>query len=389
MNDFKVNTNNIHYDKIEPFSLNLSESLLIKSNNIFNNNILLTADNIEIFDREYNTLNYLESMNEDFQNENKTFKSEKETLSNSNKVSHSDFKAINKEEIKRQLKLKRNRESAKEGRIRKREFIQNLINENNFLKNKYKILLNIIENCPKCHETFNSNLKNEKKISENENDELNENSKISNKKKFLFATVITIISIINIFNIPLNVISYYNLSYNNKIEYLRNLGTDYSHNITIEKKYTQNLLISKLTNLNGDDEGLYLHFAEFYSINKRETIKTKIKAPEDLKNELNKSIKVFHENKINKDQLNKNYATECIKCIVEIDKNSIKGGGDEFTFYLVNRHLSKAFENKEDGVFPQIDFDENNKKYNSFSKLIALKCKILSYSISDIYSEKI
>ena len=387
MNDLKENNTDNSYDKIEPLTLNMSESLFIKNNHIFNNNIILTTDNIEIFDKEYNSMNYFDSFDECCPNGNKSFKSEKETLSNSNKLLYSGLKTINDDEIKRQLKLKRNRESAKEGRIRKKEFIQNLINENNFLKNKYKNLLNIIYKCPKCHQIYNFNLNNEKKISENEYT-IKENSKISNKKKFLFATAIAIISIINILNIPLNIMSYYNFNYSNKIEYLRNLGTDYNHNITIKKKYDHNLLISKLTNLNGDNEALYLHFAEFYSINTRETIKTKIQNPYDLKNQINKNVKVFHENQINIEQLNKNDATECVKCIVEIEKNSIKVGGDEFTFYLVNRHLSKAFENKEDGIFPQINFDENSKKYKSFSKLIALKCKILSYSISDIYSEK-
>ena len=388
MNDTEVNDQNFHCDKIDPLTQNLSESLFIKDYNLFNNNILFSTGNSEMFDKEYNSVNYLESFKEECLNGNNSFKNDKETLSYSKKLLYSDVKTINEEEVKRQLKLKRNRESAKEGRIRKKEFIQSLINENICLKNKYKDLLNIIHKCPKCQEIYNSNIQNEKKISENAYSLLDENP-ISNKKKLLFATAITIISIINIFNIPLNVMSHYNFNYSNKMEYLRNLGTDFSHNITIEKRYDQNVLISKLTNLNGDNEGLYLHFAEFYSINKRETIKSKIKSQNDLKNEINKSIKIFHQKQINLDQLNKNNATECVKCIVEIDKNSIKVGGDEFTFYLVNRHLSKAFENSQDGIFPQIDFDENNKRYNSFSKLIALKCKILSYSINDIYSEKI
>ncbi len=75
--------------------------------------------------------------------------------------------------------------------------------------------------------------------------------------------------------------------------------------------------------------------------------------------------------------------------MVEVDKNSIKLGGDEFTFYLANRHLSKFFVNNTDGVFPEINFDENNKKYDSFSKFYALKCKILAYSINELYSQKI
>ena len=105
---------------------------------------------------------------------------------------------------------------------------------------------------------------------------------------------------------------------------------------------------------------------------------------------MNKNIKVFQENQINIDQISQNKATECVKCVVELDKNSIKLGGDEFTFYLANRHLSKFFaNNSEDGIFPQINFEENKKKYKTFSKFFALKCKILSYSINELYSEKL
>ena len=165
MNDTEVNDQNFHCDKIDPLTQNLSESLFIKDYNLFNNNILFSTGNSEMFDKEYNSVNYLESFKEECLNGNNSFKNDKETLSYSKKLLYSDVKTINEEEVKRQLKLKRNRESAKEGRIRKKEFIQSLINENICLKNKYKDLLNIIHKCPKCQEIYNSNIKNEKKIS--------------------------------------------------------------------------------------------------------------------------------------------------------------------------------------------------------------------------------
>ncbi len=175
--------------------------------------------------------------------------------------------------------------------------------------------------------------------------------------------------------------SYYNFIYNNKIEYLRNLNENY----TIEERYnnTSNILINKLSTSNGDKEALYIHLAEFYSITKREKITNK----SNLEKEKDKNIKIFQENQI--DQINENNVNDCVKCMVEVDKNSIKLGGDEFTFYLANRHLSKFFVNNTDGVFPEINFDENNKKYDSFSKFYALKCKILAYSINELYSQKI
>ena len=76
--------------------------------------------------------------------------------------------------------------------------------------------------------------------------------------------------------------------------------------------------------------------------------------------------------------------------MVEIDKNSIKLGGDEFTFYLVDKLLSKNFMNNvEDGIFPELNFEKENKKSETFSKVFALKCKIISYSINNIYSDEI
>ena len=61
--------------------------------------------------------------------------------------------------------------------------------------------------------------------------------KVSNKKKLLFSTAIAIISKINIFNIPLNIMNYYKSIYNNKIEYLRNLNNNYNLNYTIVDDY--------------------------------------------------------------------------------------------------------------------------------------------------------
>ena len=61
-------------------------------------------------------------------------------------------------------------------------------------------------------------------------------------------------------------------------------------------------------------------------------------------------------------------------------------GGNELTFYLADRYLSKYFENNnEEGKFPKF----NSKEKKIFSKIFAVKCKILAYSINDLFSEKI
>ena len=370
----KINFINTQNDS----SWNLSDdSLIIKENTLVNGNILLETNN-EITKKEIITDNCF--LNGDQNIFKQSFKSERDTLSNSKKIVFQDSDKLNENEneIKRQLKLKRNRESAKNGRLRKKEFIENLINENNYLKNKYNNLLNIVHKCPKCNKTLEISKKEEDNLYICENDLLNERPKISNKKKFIFATAITLISIINIFNFPLNIMNYYNSIYKNKINFIRNLDNFNEEKFDKDSSY----LVNKLKTRDGDDEALYIHFSEFYSMTKRQKIDDV-----NINNGTNKNIKLFKENQIDVDTISQNNASECVKCMVEINKNSIKLGGDEFTFYLVDRYLSNFFgNNTEDGITPQIDFDENIKK--KFSKIFALKCKILAYSINDLYFDK-
>lgn len=376
--DSKINFINSS-DKSDSLSSNIYDSLIIKDNDIINNNGFI--------DKSLSHLDFFKTC----ENENhKIFpdsflKSERETLSNSKKIFLND--STNNKDLKKQLKLKRNRESAREGRKRKNLFIQNLIYENNFLRNKYNNLLNIIHKCPNCNENFRCNYTNDnhKKIGQKDNNlDLDERPKITKKKKLLFTTAIAIISIINIFNIPLNVMNYYKSIYNYKVENLRNLNNNCNHQVDYKKE--THLLLNKLSSNNGDNEALYMHLAEFYSLTKREKINNYNKF--DDKKEINKNIKIFHENQINIDQYNQNNATDCVKCVVELDKKSIKVGGDEFTFYLANRHLSKFFGNNQDGIFPNINSKVFNKKLETFPKFFALKCKILAYSINDLYLEK-
>ena len=274
--------------------------------------------------------------------------------------------------------------------MRRNEYIKNIIIEYNKLKIKYKNLLNIIKKCPKCNQ-INSESNGEKEyIYEPNKKILKEELKISNNKKFLFTIAIAIISIINICGLPLNILNYYKTFGKNKKEYLRNLNNNYDQNYTLDE--AQNLLLNKLNSFNGNDEGLYIHFAEYYSLIKESEkyINENVIPFEKnyLKEELNKNIQIFKENEITKEQLTKEFAIKCVKCIVEMDKKSIKMGGTEFTFYFVPRYLSKYFENKnKDGIFPNLS--KNKEKGKITSKIFALKCKLFAYCINDIFSEKI
>ena len=182
-------------------------------------------------------------------------------------------------------------------------------------------------------------------------------------------TTITLLSILNLFNI-------FSFSQQpSKLKNERHLSTNDQGEFLINKLKSKN-----------EEDALFIHFAEYYSLTTRE----KVNFNYDLNNEVNKNVKIYNYNKFNINKINQTNAQECVKCVVEVDKNSIKIGGDELTFYLVDRLLSKNFENNlEDGLFPDIDFEEWNQKSEKFSKVFALKCKIIGYSINNVYTQKI
>ena len=215
---------------------------------------------------------------------------------------------------------------------------------------------------------------------------LNKGHKFSNRKKILFTIAMTIISIINIFNIPLNIMKYYKNIENDKLEYLRNLNSNNDYYQNYSKDNFNTLLLNKFNSSNGETEGLFIHFAEYYSlIEEAETYLNKEK--HDLKNEVFKDIQIYKENELKSDQITKENAINCVKCIVEIDKKSIKMGGNEFTFYFADKSLSKLIENniKE----KMINSGKINNNYISFPKILTLKCKILGYSVNELFLGKV
>ena len=372
-------------DKNDNLSWNITDSLNLKENYLNDNN-LLAENNIFVE-------TFIPNNNFDEDDDKKFIKNKLENEKFD--IYNNEKQTANEEEIKRNLKLKRNREIAKEVRKRKKEYFENLINDYNILKFKYKNILKIINKCPKCFEKYNNfSINNDKNnnnqiIYEPHNNIIKDGQRFSNKKKLLFLTAIasiTIISFINILNIPLNIMNYYKFIENNKNDYLRNLNNNYYHNFSYDK--SNSLLLNKLNSSNGDNEALYIHFAEYYYLTKES--EKKIKQKHELKEELNKNIQIIKESEINSNHINLDFAKNCVKCVVEIDKRSIKMNGDELTFYFADRRLTKFFENNiGEGIFPQFNFEENNKNSKTFSKIFAVKCKILAYCINDLFSEKI
>ena len=199
-----INLKNELNDKTELLSLNITDSYLIK-------NEIDTYNNLK--DNHFLTMFEKSEEEEEVKIINNFFKSEKETISNSNKLFYKDSIKVNDDTIKKQLQLKHRREWARNGRIRKKQFLENIIKENDNLKNISNTLINIIHNCPKCKEQFALLSKKENKYENSNNNKiLDTDTKVSNKKKFIFLTTITILSIINIFHIPLNIMKYYNIT---------------------------------------------------------------------------------------------------------------------------------------------------------------------------------
>ena len=106
----------------------------------------------------------------------------------------------------------------------------------------------------------------------------------------------------------------------------------------------------------------------------------------DLYNQINKNLNIYNHSEFDIDTINQTEAKLCVKWVIEIDKNSIKMGGDEITFYLADKLLSKNFMNNlEDSIFPELNFEKENQKSDIFSKVFAIKCKINEYSINNVY----
>ena len=118
-----INLKNELNDKTELLSLNITDSYLIK-------NEIDTYNNL----KDNHFLTMFEKIEEEVKIINNSFKSEKETISNSNKLFYKDSIKVNDDTLKKQLQLKHRREWARNGRIRKKQFLENIIKENDNLK---------------------------------------------------------------------------------------------------------------------------------------------------------------------------------------------------------------------------------------------------------------
>jgi len=124
---------NNQYNKIDYPTLDFNDSLNIRENNS-NDNILTDIDNKEFFNNFFDSFNLGDQEEKNMKN----IKQEKDSILETNNIILNELNKTNEDEIKRQLKLKRNREAAKEVRLRKKIFFENLMIEYKILKNENK-----------------------------------------------------------------------------------------------------------------------------------------------------------------------------------------------------------------------------------------------------------
>ena len=175
-----LNPQKSNKEKLNHFSLDINESFYSMNKD----DKYISTENNEYINNYFNF--------DDFEN-NK----EDELINNFN----INEKNINKDEMKKQLRLKRNRQSAKEGRLRKKIYIENIMNKINELQMQNSLLLNIISKCHNCKDEYRKEI--EKNNQMKDNYILNNDNSNSKKSKLLFMTTITLLSILNLFNISL------------------------------------------------------------------------------------------------------------------------------------------------------------------------------------------
>ena len=201
----------------------------------------------------------------------------------------------NENDLKRKDKLKRNAESARKSRARKKELMSNLIQENIKLKLEIKELRKFIENkiCDECKKQIFGKIQ-EKKIESN-------NKKPNNKKKlFLFST----------FTISLIILMFFSFIPTHKSNILRNLM--YISEYSSEPKYT-NLEIKNLTLAS-----FHVLFGDYYSLVKRTNfLYNENNIIYSFKNQ--GKVRVLKEDEISEDLEPK----DCKDCIVQLNQEDV------------------------------------------------------------------
>ncbi len=265
-----------------------------------------------------------------------------------------NFISLNEDEIKKKNKLKKNAESAKRARQRKKELLNHLIKENVKLKSEIKELKNILENkiCDEC----------KNKVLQSKIEIKNNNKLLNSKKKFFISTIsISVILLIFFnFNIPIN---------QKKSNLIRNLNF-----ISLE---SSNYKISNLEIQNLTLTSVYVELGDYYSLIKRNDnfLYNKNKIFYSFQN-IGK-VRIVQENEITEDLNIEN----CKDCIVELNQDDVvvqktKSGSFFFKIFLTPKKINI------DGN----DFDINSGKDGLPTSSYEIDCNSFGFSKNLIYN---
>ena len=265
------------------------DNIYILEGNVGNEN-----DNYLIFENSLHfSNNNIPHINVEYNDDSSFYLNNKRKNENKNNVGYSENENKNLD-IKRKNKLKRNAESARKSRARKKELMNNLIQENLKLKLEINELKKIINNkvCNNCKK----HIFQEAMINDNTN-----NIKFKNHKLFLFST----------FSISIILFIFFNYTSINSTKILRNLN--FVNEKSGEPKYI-NLELQNLTLAS-----MHILFGDYYSLIKRKK--------NFLYNENNiiysfkniGKVRIIKENEITENMEPKN----CENCVVELEQNAL------------------------------------------------------------------
>ena len=259
-------------------------------------------------------------------------------------------KTINKENIL--LKKKRNAESAKRARQRKKINFNNIIEENKKLKEEIENIMKKLHLClcQECKKKINFPI-NTFNISQN-----------TFKKKVFF----TITSILTLIYLIFNFSNLTNFTYskikNNLNEY-RKLLNDTSFSFS-EKE---------LKKINLTSDGMYIRLGDYYSIlNKKRSF---LNNEEKFYYFHNKGIKIINENELDINQTIEN----CKNCLIQLEKNQLEFAENNRLIFSLFIKPNKVIREK-----LEINFEKNENDITVFE----IQCLGLGYSSHNIIINK-
>ena len=254
--------------------------------------------------------------------------------------------------INKKEKLKKNAESAKKARLRKKLLFESLIEENKKLRNLIYFYQKEIQFklCKECKKKLN---KPEFifKIEQNNNN----NKKIISKKP-LFSIIISIILILVLF-------SFNNINIANEKKSIRNL--EQMNYFEISNK--------ELQNINLTHDKLYISFGDYYSLISKNNFLNGKNLIFSMKKEGIKYIK--------EEDFDFNKIKDCKHCLIELYRNNVEFAPDRINrfkiyFYPKNVITPEGLINYSNNI------DEKGNKYETFFEI---DCLAIGFSSNRLY----